>query len=172
MNELNLRILNNYLSSIYKNKNLKEIEKLANEIRDIFNKSSKKKFKKQFWSQKDFFLITYADSIVKKNQKNFKTLNVFLNKYCKDFEFLHILPFFPSSSDDGFAVVDYKEIDNKNGDWEDIKKLSRNFKLMVDLVINHCSSSNNLFKNFLKNIEPGSDYFISSEKKHLRRRSI
>ncbi len=165
MNELNLRILNNYLSSIYKNKNLKEIEKLANEIRDIFNKSSKKKFKKQFWSQKDFFLITYADSIVKKNQKNFKTLNVFLNKYCKDFEFLHILPFFPSSSDDGFAVVDYKEIDNKNGDWEDIKKLSRNFKLMVDLVINHCSSSNNLFKNFLKNIEPGSDYFISSEKK-------
>ncbi len=165
MQELSRKILNSYLSSIYRNKSSKEISKLTNEIRKIFPKNLKKKSKIELWNQKDFFLIIYADSIKKNNQKNFKTLNIFLNKYCKEFKFIHILPFFPSSSDDGFAIVDYKEIDDQNGNWEHIKKISKNFRLMADLVINHCSSSNTLFQNFLKNVEPGLDYFISSEKK-------
>ena len=165
MNKINSNILKNYLNGIYKNSSSKKINQLSKEIKCIFFNSSKKKPYKDLWDQKDFFLITYADSVVEKNQKNFKTLNSFLSKYCKDFNFLHILPFFPSSSDDGFAVVDYRRIDDEHGDWNDFKEISSNFKVMTDLVINHCSSSNNLFENFLKNIEPGSDYFIYSKKK-------
>jgi sucrose phosphorylase len=59
-----------------------------------------------------------------------------------------------------------KKVDNNHGDWNDFKKISCiNFKVMVDLVINHCSSSNELFENFLNNDEPGSDFFIHSKKK-------
>ncbi len=164
MKKLGSEIIENYLSGIYKNLSLKEISKLSREIGKIFSNDFKKKSQNILWSEKDFFLITYVDSIIKKKQKNFTTLNSFLNKYCKDFNFLHLLPFFPSSSDDGFAIIDYEKIDNQHGEWKDFKKISSNFKIMIDLVINHCSSTNYLFKNFLKNHEPGSDYFIFSKK--------
>mgnify|MGYP001194966982 CR=1 FL=1 len=165
MNNSAYKILKNLLSVIYKNYSAKKISVLSKEIEQIFSKNSKKKHHNNLWDEKDFFLITYADSIVKKNQKNFKKLNYFFNNYCKDFNFLHILPFFPSSSDDGFAIIDYKEIDNNHGDWNDFKEICINFKVMTDLVINHCSSSNYLFKNFLKDNDPGSDYFIYNKKK-------
>ena len=166
MNKLDSNTLKILLSSIYNKLPKKELEKLSKEIELIFFKTRVKKKKyENLWDEKDFFLITYADSIIKKNQKNFKTLSLFLNKFCKEFNFLHILPFFPSSSDDGFAIIDYKKIDNEHGNWKDFKEISLNFKIMTDLVINHCSSSNYLFKNFLKNSEPGCDYFFSSKKK-------
>ena len=165
MKELDQKILQSHLSSIYKDKNSKQIEVLCSEIRKIFPNRLKKKIYKDLWNENDCFLITYADSVKTKNKKHFKTLDVFLNKYCKVFNFLHILPFFPSSSDDGFAVIDYKKIDEVNGDWCDFRKISQNFKIMADLVINHCSSINELFLNFLKNAEPGLDYFIYSKNK-------
>ena len=165
MKELDQKILQSHLSSIYKDKNIKQIDFLCSEIRKIFPNRLKKEIYKDLWNENDCFLITYADSVRTKNKKNFKTLDVFLNKYCKVFNFLHILPFFPSSSDDGFAVIDYKKIDEVNGDWCDFRKISQNFKIMADLVINHCSSINELFLNFLKNAEPGLDYFIYSKNK-------
>ena len=164
MKKSDSNILKNFLNNIYKNLSSNEISFLSKEIEDIFFKKKKNKITKDLWNQTDFFLITYADSIKKKNQKNLKTLNYFLNKYCTDFNFIHILPFFPSSSDDGFAITDYKRIDNEHGDWEDLKKITSKFKVMIDLVINHCSSSNNLFQNFLNNNNPGVDYFIFKKK--------
>ena len=89
----------------------------------------------------------------------------FLKKYCKEFNYIHILPFFPFSSDDGFAVEDYKKIKIEHGSWKDLKKITKTFDIMVDLVINHCSSKNKLFENFLENKNPGKDFFINSEKK-------
>ena len=74
------------------------------------------------------------------------------------------MPFYPYSSDDGFAVIDYEKIQSNHGDWNDFIKISSRFKIMCDLVINHCSSKNQLFKNFLENMDPGSDFFISSER--------
>ena len=73
------------------------------------------------------------------------------------------MPFYPYSSDDGFAVVNYEKIKFEHGDWDDFKKLSSNFKIMSDLVINHCSSQNKLFKNFMEKKDPGSDFFIFSK---------
>ena len=161
-----------YLSQIYSdNLNTKQINNLFLNIKSIFNKEIKKS-EKDLWSENDFLLITYADSVFKPNQKNLITLSQFLKKYCKEFNFIHILPFFPFSSDDGFAVIDYKKIKTEHGKWKDLKKITNSFKIMTDLVINHCSSKNKLFKNFLENKDPGRDFFIKSEKKFPKSQKI
>ncbi len=161
-----------YLILIYSNDlNKKQINNLFLDIKSIFTKKNKK-INKELWNEKDFFLITYADSIIKNNQKNLITLSNFLKKYCKEFNYIHILPFFPFSSDDGFAVEDYKKIKIEHGSWKDLKKITKSFKIMVDLVINHCSSKNKLFKNFLENKSPGKEFFINSEKKFPESKKI
>ncbi len=161
-----------YLSQIYSdNLNTKQINNLFLNIKSIFNKEIKTD-EKDLWSENDFLLITYADSVFKPNQKNLITLSQFLKKYCKEFNFIHILPFFPFSSDDGFAVIDYKKIKTEHGKWKDLKKITNSFKIMTDLVINHCSSKNKLFKNFLENKDPGRDFFIKSEKKFPKSQKI
>ena len=85
----------------------------------------------------------------------------FLNEYAKDFiSTVHILPFFPSSSDDGFSVVDYKRVDSRLGGWEDIEAMSEDYRLMGDLVMNHTSRYSSWFKKYLKKIKPYTNYFI------------
>ncbi len=157
-------VVKSYLYSIY-SKNLKEkqIDQISKKICSLFvnNKISQK----SLWSEEDFFLITYADTIKKKKVKNLISLGNFLNKYCKEFSFIHILPFFPYSSDDGFAVKDFKTVNSEHGDWDDFKKISFGFKTMIDLVINHCSSENELFKDFLNENSLVSDFFIVSNEK-------
>ena len=165
MKELNYKTIHNYLSLIYKDFNTKEIDKICQNIKTLFSKRLSDKNINQLWTEKDSFLITYADTVRNKSQNHLKTLGNFLNLFCKDFSHIHILPYYPSSSDDGFAVIDYKRISKENGTWADFEKLTSKFKIMSDLVINHCSSESNLFKNFLKNQDPGSDFFISSKKK-------
>ena len=161
-----------YLFQIYSNDlSKKQINNLFLNIKSIFTQPMKRS-KNKLWSEKDFLLITYADSIKKNNQKNFTTLNSFLKKYCKEFSYIHILPFFPFSSDDGFAVEDYKKIKIEHGSWKDLKKITKTFDIMVDLVINHCSSKNKLFKNFLEAKNPGKDFFINSEKKFPKSNKI
>ncbi len=157
-------VVKSYLHSIY-SKNLKEIEidQISKKICSLF--VNKKISKKNLWSEKDFFLITYADSVKKKKIKNLISLGNFLNKYCKEFSFVHVLPFFPYSSDDGFAVKDFKKVNSEHGDWDDFKKISSSFKTMIDLVINHCSSENRLFKDFLNGSSLVSDFFIVSNEK-------
>ncbi len=162
MKELDEKNLYNYLRIIYDTYKNKEIKKLINEIKEIFQSSFVVETERQLWNEKDCFLITYADSIKNENQNNLKTLHYFLSKYCKDFSFIHILPFYPYSSDDGFAVIDYQKIDDEHGNWNDFQKISSKFKIMTDLVINHCSTENQLFKNFMKNEKPGKEFFISS----------
>lgn len=161
-----------YLFQIYSNDlSKKQINNLFLNIKSIFTQPMKRS-KNKLWSEKDFLLITYADSIKKNNQKNFTTLNSFLKKYCKEFSYIHILPFFPFSSDDGFAVEDYKKIKIEHGSWKDLKKITKTFDIMVDLVINHCSSNNKLFKNFLEDKNPGKNFFINSEKKFPKSNKI
>ena len=75
----------------------------------------------------------------------------------------HILPFFPSSSDDGFSVVDYRRVDSNLGSWEDISSMQNHFRLMFDGVINHISSKGEWFKAFLRDDPHYRDYFITVE---------
>ncbi|WP_375171222.1 sugar phosphorylase [Marinobacter sp.] len=113
------------------------------------------------WDQSDVILITYADSLQKAGQKPLVTLREFLNQRLSEtVSAVHILPFFPYSSDDGFSVMDYLAVNESHGDWEDIEAIAGDFKLMADLVINHMSARSRWFENFRKRIDPGRDYFF------------
>ncbi len=118
------------------------------------------------WSQEDVILITYGDSIKTENQPPLQTLHGFLQDYCKDVvTSVHILPFFPYSSDDGFSVINFSAVNESLGDWQDISSISDDYHLMADLVINHCSSRSLWFENFKLGREPGLDYFVTADPK-------
>ena len=76
---------------------------------------------------------------------------------------IHVLPFFPSSSDDGFAVVDYRQVRSDLGTWSDVQGLAQTFDVMADLVINHCSREHVWFTDFITNAAPGKDYFFEMD---------
>jgi glycosidase len=117
-------------------------------------------------NEKDAILITYANTIYREEEKPLATLRRFLKEHVSDaVTGIHLLPFFPSSSDAGYAVIDYKEVDPELGTWEDVKELARDYRLMVDLVLNHVSSRSKWFQGFLKGDRRYSNYFIWSKKK-------
>lgn len=126
-----------------------------------FTKTRLKPSLAEKWNEKDIVLITYGDSIKSNNELPLVTLKNFLDTHLKDqVTYLHILPFFPYSSDDGFSVIDYLEVNPELGTWTEIEELNLNFKLMTDLVINHISQHSKWFQNYLKGEDPGKDYFI------------
>lgn len=115
------------------------------------------------WDQNDVMLITYGDSVEKHGEKPLKTLHSFLKQYCGDaINSVHILPFFPYSSDDGFSVIDYSSVNDSLGNWSDIEDITKDYRMMSDVVINHCSSRSAWFQNFIKGEGPGSDFFYTA----------
>jgi sucrose phosphorylase len=118
------------------------------------------------WDQKDVLLITYGDSIEKAGEKPLHTLHTFLKEYCGEaINSVHILPFFPYSSDDGFSVIDYSSVNESLGNWDDIQAITEDYRMMSDVVINHCSSRSAWFENFIKGEGPGSDFFFTASLK-------
>jgi sucrose phosphorylase len=116
------------------------------------------------WSEQDVILITYGHSIQHSSEIPLQTLGDFLRAHLQDtVNNVHILPFFPYSSDDGFSVIDYRQVNPDWGSWEDISAIARDFDLMMDLVINHCSRENLWFVDYIANREPYSDYFIETD---------
>lgn len=104
-------------------------------------------------------LITYADSL----GRNLKELDYTLEKYFKDaIGGVHILPFFPSSADRGFAPITYDLVDPAFGTWEDIDRLGSRYYLMYDYMINHISSESPVYKDFLEKKDESEyrDFFI------------
>ncbi|MGQ9426723.1 sugar phosphorylase [Gilvimarinus sp. F26214L] len=115
------------------------------------------------WDQEDIIAITYANSIYKPGETPLHSLCHFFKRHLTGLvSGIHILPFFPWSSDDGFAVIDYEAVDPDVGDWEDIEAISREFDLMADLVLNHCSAEHQWFANFIQGKNPGRDYFFTA----------
>lgn len=116
------------------------------------------------WDQSDIAVITYGNTVKNPGEVPLRTLSNFLHRYLSELiSIVHILPFYPFSSDDGFSVVDYSSVNAELGAWEDIQALSDKFKIMADLVINHCSAQSEWFKNFLKDSSPGKDYFVCAK---------
>lgn len=116
------------------------------------------------WSEADIVLITYGDSIIKTAQPPLHTLKVFLDNHLKNtINSVHILPFFPYSSDDGFSVIDYSSVNESLGSWQDITEIGKAYQLMSDLVINHCSSRSAWFDNFIKGEGTGHDFFFTAQ---------
>lgn len=114
------------------------------------------------WDQSDSILITYGDSIKNTTDKPLRSLYRFLDSHIGNLmSSVHILPFFPYSSDDGFSVINFATVNEALGDWPDIQQIADSYKLMSDLVINHCSSRSVWFENFKRGRSPGKDYFVS-----------
>ncbi len=158
--------ISNHLHNIYSYLlSNEEIEKAKNEIIKItLRKDKKRQYKKKKWSEKDSMLICYPDFIKKKNQ-SLDLLRKFLNQYMdKVFNLVHILPFFPASSDGGFSIIDFFKVDKNFGDWNSIKKISKKFNVMADVVLNHSSKNNKWFLNFLKNEGEGKDFYLYLDK--------
>ncbi|PKO07152.1 MAG: sugar phosphorylase [Chloroflexi bacterium HGW-Chloroflexi-3] len=120
---------------------------------------------KQFFKLEDIILITYGNSIYQNNQKPLETLFIFFQKHLQKFiNTVHILPFYPYSSDDGFSVIDYLAVNPDLGSWDDINRFQSNgIQLMFDAVINHISSKSKWFEQFLQDDSKYSNYFISIE---------
>ncbi len=113
------------------------------------------------FTEKDVILITYGDLIRDPNKKPLETLEEFCSTYLKGtINTLHILPFFPYSSDRGFAVMDFEQVDPALGTWDDILRLKKNFRLMFDGVFNHVSSKSRWFQEFLNQNPDYEDFFI------------
>ncbi|KEI72090.1 sugar phosphorylase [Endozoicomonas elysicola] len=113
------------------------------------------------WSEQDIYLITYGDSIIDGEKKPLNTLNSFLKKQLKQLiSTVHILPYFPFSSDDGFSVIDYLQVNPALGRWKDISAIAKDYRVMTDLVINHVSRESLWFADFVSGTQPGRDYFI------------
>lgn len=116
------------------------------------------------WSEKDVILITYGDMVLDRDETPLKALNGFLNRRLpeKTINTIHLLPFFPYSSDDGFSVIDYRTVDPKLGTWEDIAEINKNYRLMFDLVLNHVSKHSEWFSDYTAGLSPYREYFIES----------
>ncbi len=159
--------LSSHVECIYGKENTEDI---VNRILDVFvdlqpaDLNVEADFVNQAWNESDIYLITYGNSFFYDSQKPLHVLYQFLMKYMKGVvSTVHILPFFPYSSDDGFAVTDYKQVNPELGDWNDINRIAQQFDLMADLVINHISSKSDWFQQFLNNKKPGSEYFIEAD---------
>jgi glycosidase len=102
------------------------------------------------FARTDAILITYGDTLLKAGQPPLKTLHRFCSEHLKGaFSGIHILPFFPYSSDDGFSVTEFQVVRPDLGGWSDIRAIGKEFKLMVDVVANHVSAQSRWFQAYL-----------------------
>ena len=121
---------------------------------------------RSLWDQRDAVLITYGDMVRSEEELPLRTLRHFIHSHLGDaISAVHLLSLFPYSSEDGFSVTDYRQVNPALGDWEDVRALSADngYRLMVDLIINHVSSKSDWFGNFVNGITPERHYFIEVE---------
>lgn len=116
------------------------------------------------WDQATTVLITYADMIATDDGSPLQAMKRFCDERLDGaINHVHLLPFFPYSSDDGFSVIDYREVNPDCGHWHDVEALGEHFHLMFDLVLNHCSRRSEWFKQFTMGYSPGQDYFHTAD---------
>jgi sucrose phosphorylase len=156
------RVLN-HLKAIYPNANHSELTLQCLRIMGLDEKTITPGRQIGQWDQRDTFVIVYGDTFVSPSQHPLHVLMQFLDEHLRGtVNSVHILPFFPWSSDDGFAVINNKQVNEDLGDWQDIKNISEHYRLMADVVINHCSPANDWFQNFIEGKDPGKDYFFTA----------
>lgn len=159
--------IQNHLDSIYADlydaETLVQLNDTLIELMRLGDDQSSQTSNKNKWSAADITVITYGDSVLNAHEKPLTTLHRFLADYLQEtVTIVHILPFFPYCSDDGFAVKDFYQVNPTLGSWQEIGKISKDFRLMADLVINHASSSSEWFANFIAGEGEGHDYFFTA----------
>ena len=117
--------------------------------------------RKAGWSESDALLITYPDQLREPGKAPLASLTEFCEERLKGLlSGVHLLPFYPWSSDDGFSVIDYETVAPQYGDWSDVRRLGEHFRLMFDAVVNHASAQSPWFQAFLRDEPDYRDYFI------------
>ncbi|MCC6751715.1 MAG: sugar phosphorylase [Deltaproteobacteria bacterium] len=112
------------------------------------------------FSSGDSVLITYADQLRAPGEAPLRTLAGFCQEHLSGLvSAVHLLPFYPSSSDDGFSVMDYRAVDPAHGSWEDVAALGQRFELMFDAVVNHASAQGSWCRAFLAGERRYADFF-------------
>ncbi len=115
-------------------------------------------------TERDALLITYADQVQAPDANPLATLSHFANRHLRDVvSGVHLLPFYPWSSDDGFSVKDYYAVDPAFGTWDDIARLGTSFDLMFDAVFNHLSAQGEWFQRFIAGDPAFRDFFVTVE---------
>ncbi len=150
-----------YLKAIYGDKSASHIEsrlqKLIEQYRGRIPNPADSSL-----SERDSLLITYGDQVQDAGKSHLQTLNEFCESRLRGVvSGIHVLPFYPWSSDDGFSVKDYCAVDTALGSWNDVQKIGQSFRLMFDGVINHYSAQGEWFQKFLHNEKPYRDYFFT-----------
>jgi len=150
--------INERLEALYSKEDAK---KAYDGVKELVKKYKKRIQSNEYHlSEKDTILITYGDQVQCINEAPLETLLNFLDKHLKGvINSVHILPFYPYSSDDGFSVINYSEVDPKLGSWREIEEISSSYRLMVDGVINHISQYSNWFKAYLARDEEYKNFF-------------
>ncbi|MBT8429906.1 MAG: sugar phosphorylase, partial [Gammaproteobacteria bacterium] len=149
------------LGYLYGREQAAAIERRVTRLLKTHQQLRKRINQKRLWSHEDVVLITYGDSVQSATQPPLQSLHTFLTERLSDaFSMIHILPFFPWSSDDGFSVTDFRAVKDELGTWRDIGQLSEDFDLAIDLVLNHCSRENLWVVDYISGEEPACRYFI------------
>jgi glycosidase len=151
------------LSFIYDNQDIESIWESIKE-RIAITKSKSLKPRKQNWDEKDLVLITYGDQFYEKNDPTLDTFKKMFDQYLADkFEIVHLLPFYPYSSDDGFSVIDYKKVNPILGNWEQVENLSKSARIMFDDVCNHISAHSDWFQEYLNGNPEYQNFFVEMD---------
>ncbi|MEJ2338107.1 MAG: alpha-amylase family glycosyl hydrolase [Gemmatimonadales bacterium] len=103
------------------------------------------------FTERDLILITYGDLILGTGHSPLACLAAFLEgpRLRGVFNTIHILPFFPYSSDRGFSIIDFRSVDPSLGSWQDIELIGSRYELMFDGVMNHISAESEHFQEYL-----------------------
>jgi len=151
------------LAFIYENEDIDQINSLIEKrIEEAKLKITKKR--KQNWDESDVVLITYGDQFQEEGKPTLETFKKMFDEHLANkFELVHILPFYPYTSDDGFSVVDYKKVNPDLGDWSHIENLSKSARIMFDYVCNHISSKSEWFQGYLNGDTKYKDYFVEMD---------
>jgi sucrose phosphorylase len=113
-------------------------------------------------NERDVVMITYGDTLRGEEGPPLRYLHRFLRDELDELVTgVHILPFSPYSSDDGFSIIDYRKVNPELGSWAEIEAIADEFRFMADLVLNHCSQESDWFQRFLQDEEPYTRYFIT-----------
>jgi sucrose phosphorylase len=152
--------LERILTEIYGNRAaacLVRVRELAERYRPLLGRRDRRT-----WDERDAVLIAYGDQVRAPGRTPLRALGEFLGRWNLEdlFSTVHLLPFFPYSSDDGFSVIDYRAVNPELGSWDDVLELGQRYSLMFDWVLNHASSRGEWFRRYRAGAEPHVRYFI------------
>lgn len=158
-----INVVEEHLSRIYPEHDVKALTKQTLSAINLTEVDYSTPLHQNKWSESDVWMIAYGDSVMQADEAPLQTLKRFTDEYLSPVvSGIHILPFFPYSSDDGFSVINYSQVNDSLGSWSDIEAIAEDYDVMADLVINHCSQRSQWFENFKQRKDPGKDYFFEA----------